>query len=101
MRPDFFIPILSCFMTAMNYEITYISHTETSLVMLKLYFCHYLSLLVGLLIRQQIHPSLLKYKGTLELHNCHPSKQVVEYKKPLSIDYIYYCTSFSLHFNLH
>lgn len=61
-RLDFFIPILSCLLTATNYEITYISHTETSLVMLKLYFYCYLSLLARLLISQQIHPALLKCK---------------------------------------
>lgn len=70
-----------------DYEITYISWTGTSLVMLKLYFYYYLCLLTKLLIKQQIHPVLLKCEGTLELQNCCSSKpEVAEYKEPSSID---------------
>lgn len=60
--------------------------------------CFYYYLLTKLLIKQQIQAALLKCKGTLELQNCCSTKQeVLEYKEPSSIDYIYYCTDFSLH----
>lgn len=75
------------------------SHIQ-GLVMLK--SCFYYYLLTKLLIKQQIQAALLKCKGTLELQNCCSAKQeVVEYKEPSSIDYIYYCIDFSLHFRLH
>lgn len=71
-------------------------------VMLKSCFYYYLHLLTQLLIKQQIQAALLKCKGTLELQNCCSAKQeVLEYKEPSSIDYMYYCIDFSLHFSLH
>lgn len=61
-----------------------------------------LELLTKLVIKQQIHPALLKCKGTHELQNCCFGKQEgVEYKEMSTIDYIHYYIALSLHFCFH
>lgn len=91
MRPNFIIPNLSHHLTAAtNWLWKYIhltyreSHGYAEIIFLLL------PTLTKLLIKQQIHPDLLKCKGTLE-------PVAVEFREPLSIDYTYYSIHFSLH----